>query len=77
MYYLTNALVSEVKWPSVEEIDPYAGKNMTMYFIFVRKQRSSALLLVVNAGVALLLYVAAHKYLPNLTSNKNALTQRS
>ncbi|WP_049722971.1 hypothetical protein [Gilvimarinus polysaccharolyticus] len=48
---------------------------MTTYFIFTRKQRSSALLLIVNAGVAFLLYVAAHKYLPNLTVDKNALIQ--
>ncbi|WP_372965908.1 hypothetical protein [Marinobacter sp.] len=48
---------------------------MTTYFIFTRKQRSSALLLVVNAVVALLLYLAAHKYLPGLTSDQDALTQ--
>lgn len=48
---------------------------MTTYFIFTRKQRSSALLLVFNAGVALLLYLAAHKFLPNLTSDRVALTQ--
>jgi len=51
------------------------GKNMTTYFIFTRKQRASALLLIINAGVTLLLYLAAHKYLPNLTSDKSALTQ--
>ncbi|GAA6173370.1 hypothetical protein NBRC116592_30400 [Colwellia sp. KU-HH00111] len=49
--------------------------TMTTYFTFTRQQRSSALLLMVNAGVALLMYLAAHKYLPNLTSDKNALTQ--
>ncbi|MDO6442863.1 hypothetical protein [Marinobacter sp. 2_MG-2023] len=48
---------------------------MATYFIFTRKQRSSALLLVFNAGLTFLLYVAAHKYLPDLTSDKSALTQ--
>lgn len=48
---------------------------MTTYFIFIRKQRSSALLLIFNAGVALFMYLAAHKYLPDLTSEKNAITQ--
>ena len=48
---------------------------MTTYFIFIRKQRSSALLLIFNAGVALLLYLAAHKYFPSLTSDKNAIKQ--
>ncbi|MDP5460451.1 hypothetical protein [Alishewanella sp. SMS8] len=48
---------------------------MKTYFIFTRKQRASARLLVINAGVAFLLYVAAHHYLPQLTSDKDALTQ--
>ncbi|HAW93779.1 MULTISPECIES: hypothetical protein [unclassified Arsukibacterium] len=48
---------------------------MKIYFTFMRKQRSSALLLILNAGVLLLLYLAAHKYLPDLTSDKNALGQ--
>ncbi|MCX2801880.1 hypothetical protein OQJ68_08795 [Microbulbifer thermotolerans] len=48
---------------------------MKNYFLFTRKQRSSALLLIFNAGVALLLYLAAHKYLPDLTSDKAALIQ--
>ncbi len=48
---------------------------MIAHFIFIRKQRSSALLLIFNAGVALLMYLAANKYLPDLTSDKNAITQ--
>lgn len=48
---------------------------MTTYFLFTRKQRSSALLLVFNAGVALLLYLAAHKFLPNLTSDRDSTAQ--
>jgi len=48
---------------------------MTAHFIFIRKQRSSALLLIFNAVVALLMYWAANNYLPDLTSNKKAITQ--
>lgn len=48
---------------------------MTTYFIYTKKQRSSALLLILNAVVALLLYVAAHKYLPRLTNDTHALAQ--
>ena len=48
---------------------------MATHFTFKRKQRSSALLLVFNAGVALVLYEAAHRYLPNLTSDITALNQ--
>jgi hypothetical protein len=48
---------------------------MATHFIFTRKQRSSALLLVFNAGVALVLYGAAHRYLPNLTSDSTALNE--
>lgn len=48
---------------------------MIAHFIFIRKQRSSALLLTFNACVALLMYLAANKYLPDLTSDKNAIKQ--
>ena len=48
---------------------------MATHFTFKRKQRSSALLLVFNAGVALVLYEAVHRYLPNLTSDITALNQ--
>jgi hypothetical protein len=48
---------------------------MATYFIFTRKQRSSAVLLIFNAFVAILLYLAAHKYLPGITSDQHALTQ--
>ena len=48
---------------------------MGSLFIFTRKQRSSAILLVFNAVVALLLYLAAHEYLPNLSYDKNALAE--
>ena len=51
------------------------GNRMATHFTFTRKQRSSALLLVFNAGVALVLYEAAHRYLPNLTSDITALNQ--
>ncbi|APE05094.1 hypothetical protein BM528_04330 [Alteromonas sp. RW2A1] len=48
---------------------------MATHFIFTRKQRSSALLLVFNAGVALVLYEAAHRYLPILTTDNTALNE--
>ena len=48
---------------------------MTTHFIFTRKQRSFALLLVFNAGVALVLYQASHQYLPNFTSDTTALNE--
>ena len=56
-------------------MDSHKRAGMKTYFIYTRKQRSTALLLVFNAGVALLLYLAAHKYLPVLTSDINALTE--
>lgn len=49
--------------------------HLNNYFLFTRKQRSSALLLLFNAGVVFLLYLAAHKYLPTLTNDTHALTQ--
>jgi hypothetical protein len=58
----------------IDLIGSHKVKDMTTYFIFTRKQRTSALLLIFNAGVAFLLYMAAHKYLPDLTTDKNALT---
>ena len=48
---------------------------MATHFIFTRKQRSSALLLVFNAGVALVLYEATHRYLPILTTDSTALNE--
>ncbi|WP_420935215.1 hypothetical protein ACOJR9_04745 [Alteromonas sp. A081] len=48
---------------------------MATHFIFTRKQRTFALLLFFNAGVALVLYEAAHRYLPDLTSDGTALNQ--
>lgn len=48
---------------------------MTTYFIDTRKQRASALLLMLNAAVAFLLYIAAHKYLSTLTSDTHAVAQ--
>jgi hypothetical protein len=51
------------------------GTNMTALFIFTRKQRASALLLFFNAGVAFLMYLAAHKYLPSLTNDTKGLTE--
>lgn len=56
-------------------IECYEGKTMPTYFLYTRQQRSSATLLVVNAGVALFLYWAAHTYLPTLTSDTEALNQ--
>lgn len=48
---------------------------MPTYFLYTRKQRSSAILLIFNAGVALVLYYAAHQYLPALSSDTEALSQ--
>ncbi|MBU2863349.1 hypothetical protein KO489_05795 [Reinekea forsetii] len=48
---------------------------MKIYFTYTRKQRSSALLLMVNACVLLLMYLAAHQYLPNLTTDTSALEE--
>ena len=48
---------------------------MTAIFTYTKRQRSSAALLMLNATVALLLYFAAHRYLPNLSNDKAALTE--
>ncbi|MAD73982.1 MAG: hypothetical protein CML20_04155 [Rheinheimera sp.] len=48
---------------------------MANYFIYTKKQRSSSMILVLNACVVFFLYLAAHKYLPDLTNDRNALSQ--
>lgn len=67
--------IRQKRGSGLQTIEIVDGKTMPTYFLFTRKQRSSATLLVVNGGVALFLYWAAHTYLPTLTSDTEALFQ--